>query len=118
MSEFLPTDYKRPETPSAYMKLEDGQNKLRIMSAPLLGWLYWNNDNKPVRLRMDQKPTGRPADMRDDDKFKHFWALIVWNYKESRLQILELTQASIQGPIEDLAANSDWGDPRDYDLTI
>jgi hypothetical protein len=29
-----------------------------------------------------------------------------------------ITQASIQGPIEDLVANEDWGDPREYDLTI
>jgi hypothetical protein len=44
--------------------------------------------------------------------------LAVWNYEAARLQILELTQASIQGPIEDLVANADWGDPRDYDITI
>jgi hypothetical protein len=118
MYSFLPTDYKRPEAPSSYMKLEDGQNKLRIMSAPLLGFMYWNKENKPVRLRMDQQPEGRPSDIRDDEKVKHFWALTIWNYKESRIQILELTQASILGPIEDLAANEDWGDPRNYDITI
>lgn len=117
-SKWLPKDYKRPETPSNYMKLEDGQNKLRIMSEPVMGFLYWNRDNKPVRVTMNERPEGRPEDMRDDDKIKHFWALIVWNYAEKRLQILELTQASIQGPIEDLAANADWGDPREYDITI
>lgn len=118
MNEFLPKDYKRPEQPSNYMKLEDGQNKVRFLSAPVMGFSYWNKDNKPVRLRMEDQPKDRPADIRDDEKVKHFWALIVWNYNASRLQILELAQASIQGPIEDYAANADWGDPREYDITI
>ena len=115
---WLPKDYERPEAPSNYMKLEDGQNKLRVMSEPIMGFVYWNRDNKPIRLRMDARPDGQPSDIRDGDKIKHFWALAVWNYQLARLQILELTQASIQGPIEDLVANADWGDPRDYDLTI
>ena len=38
--------------------------------------------------------------------------------REARLQIFEMTQASIQGPIQDLVANEDWGDPREYDITI
>src|SRR3569623_2752318 len=98
---FLPKGYEVPKSPSAYLKLEDGQNKLRFMSAPIMGYVYWNTDNKPVRMRMHQRPDGRPADQREDDKLKHFWALVVWNYREARLQVFEMTQASIQGPIQD-----------------
>jgi hypothetical protein len=118
-TDFFPKDYELPKTPSGYMKLEDGQNKFRILSAPLIGWMYWTKNNKPVRS--PEPFTSTPEDARlDDDAFKpkHFWNLIVWNYAEKRLQILEITQASIQGPINDLVCNADWGDPREYDITI
>jgi hypothetical protein len=36
----------------------------------------------------------------------------------SQIQILELTQASIQGPIEDLVVTPEWGNPTEYDITI
>lgn len=49
---------------------------------------------------------------------KHFWAFVVGNYREAKLQILELTQASIQGPIEDLVVTPEWGNPTEYDITI
>jgi len=121
MTSFLPDNYERPATSGGnYAKLEDGANRFRILSNAIVGWLYWNSDNKPVRLR--EKPETLPEDIRMEngkpDKIKHFWAFSVWNYKDNRLQILELTQASIQGPIEDLVVSADWGDPKEYDLTI
>lgn len=118
-NDFFPKGYEIPKAPSDYMKLEDGQNKFRILSSPLIGFMYWTKDNKPVRS--PDPFDGVPDDARlDEGKFKpkHFWALVVWNYAESRVQILELTQASIQGPINDLVCNADWGDPREYDITI
>ena len=117
MSSFLPPDYKRPEPSGGnYAKLEDGQNRYRILSEAIVGWLYWTADNKPVRLR--ERPDVLPANMREGDKLKHMWAFVVWSYRESKVQILELTQASIQGPLDDLVLNADWGDPREYDITI
>jgi hypothetical protein len=119
MNSFLPAGYEVPKAPSDYMKFEDGKNKFRILSAPLMGFMYWTIDKKPVRQAETFK--GVPGDAKlEDGKFKpkHFWALVVWNYADSRLQILELTQASIQGPIQDLASNEDWGDPREYDITV
>lgn len=117
MNNFLPDNYERPATSGGnYAKLEDGANRFRFLSPAIVGWLYWTKDNKPVRLR--EKPTERPEDMREDDKIKHMWAFAVWNYKEGKIQILELTQASIQGPIEDLVMTEDWGDPTGYDITI
>ena len=44
--------------------------------------------------------------------------MAVWNCAAKAVQVLEITQASIIGPIEELLVNSDWGDPREYDLTI
>ncbi len=59
-----------------------------------------------------------PEDIRDGDKEKHFWALGVWSYRDAKLQVLEITQARIQGPLEDLVMSEDWGDPKEYDITI
>ena len=119
MTGFLPTDYKRPEATSSYTKLSDGPNKLRILSAPIFGYSYWTTESKPIRSKTPFD--GTPVDARlDDGKFKpkFFWALAVYNYAAKAVQVWEITQASIQGPLEDLAMNSDWGDPREYDITV
>ena len=45
--------------------------------------------------------------------------MLVWNYKESRIQILELTQKRLKEDLLALASDKeDWGDPRKYDITI
>jgi hypothetical protein len=119
MTGFLPDNYKRPETSSNYIKLSDGPNKLRILSAPIFFHEYWNTDKKPVRSAEPFK--GVPADARLDEgrfKPKYAWALAVWNYALGAVQVWQITQASIQGPLEDLALNEDWGDPRSYDITV
>ena len=44
---------------------------------------------------------------------------LVWNYKESRIQILELTQFwSEARACQALAKDDEWGDPRKYDISI
>jgi hypothetical protein len=111
-AQFLPTDYVSPT--SGYTKLTNGVNKIRILSAPVIGWEDWI-DNKPVRYRMDEKPTGwhdvkRPG--------KHFWALLVWNYQCERIQIFHITQGSIRKAIEALSNDTDWRAPYFYDIKI
>lgn len=114
---WLPKNYELPKTSGGnYFKFEQGANKFRVMTAPVMGWEYWNREGKPVRLH--NQPTEAPSDLREGDKIKHFWAFGVWNYKVAKLQILEITQASIQGPITELVTNDEWGPPQDYDITI
>src|SRR5688572_24450235 len=96
------------------MKLQDGENKIRILSRPIIGWEDWLN-NKPIRFRDNEKPA-KPVDAKKP--IKHFWAFIVWNYAEEQIQILQLTQASIRNAIEALAKDHDWGVPFFYDLKI
>jgi len=115
--EFLPKDYDLPKSGSSYTKLEKGKTKIRIVSAPLLGWIDWTEEEgkkKPLRFAFDQKP--EPIDPKKP--VKHFWAFTVWNYNASAVQILEITQATIQGAIKTLVESEDWGSPVDYDLTI
>lgn len=122
MNNYLPRGYHVPKSSGNYYKFEAGQNRFRVMSAPIFGWLYWSKDDKPVRLRDNVLPK-TPEDIRRDEegkaeRLRHFWAIAVWSYKESKLQILEITQTSIQTQMEELFGSEDWGNPMDYDLTV
>jgi len=112
--EFLPQTYKAPSSSNNYMRLQDGENKIRILSAPVLGWEDWEN-KKPIRYAFDDKPSKSV-----DPKLpvKHFWAMIVWNYVEEQIQVLQITQAGIRNGIEALSKDTDWGAPYFYDIKI
>jgi hypothetical protein len=114
MSDFLPEGYEAPVSGGAYMKLEQGENRFRILSKPIVGWLDWK-DNKPYRFPMNKKPE-KP--MEADRKIKHFWAFIVWNCNRNEVQILEVTQSSIQAAITALTKDQDWGTPYNYDIKV
>ena len=80
-----------------YMKLQAGANQFRIVgsgddkASRIQGMLGWaNNDDgsrRPFRWKVDEVP---PRNFEEEPK--EFIAMLVWNYKESRIQILELTQ--------------------------
>ena len=111
---FLPPDYEAPKSTSSYAKLEEGENRFRILSTPIFGWEDWLN-KKPVRSTMDKKPL-KSVDPKKP--VKHFWSMIVWNYNTSQIQILHITQASIRRALEVLARDEDWGSPFLYDVKI
>ena len=119
MDNFLPKDYERPTSEGGYMKFQKGENVFRILSSPILGWEAWHETTEkktPMRFRLDNKPTDlRPY---KEQRIKHFWAMVVWNYNEKRVQILSITQATIIKDIEQHARDKDWGDPREYDLKV
>lgn len=118
VADFLPPDYETKAGGNNYMKLQSGENRLRILSRPIIGWLDWaeqNGKKTPLRYRRDEKPTTS----QDANKpVKEFWAFIVYNYKDSAIQVLEITQATIKKSIQDLSRNEDWGNPFKYDLKI
>lgn len=120
MGDFLGKDYKAPVYPSNYMKFEDGENTFRVLSSAVTGFSYWTTSKKPVRSKMMFEETPDDAQLSKEGKFqpKHFWAFVVWNYKAERVQILELTQKSIQDAILALVNNKKWGDPVKYDITV
>jgi len=114
MTDFLPDDYETPIGESNYMKFDQGENKFRILSRPVIGWEDWK-DKQPHRFPMDQKPDRA---MEPNGRIKHFWAMTVWNYKNEAVQLLQITQASIQKAIKGLAEDSDWGNPSEYDIKV
>jgi len=113
MSDFLPEDYEAPEGGGNYMKLQEGENKFRILSKPIVGWLDWK-DKKPYRFTMKNKPE-KPM---DKNPIKHFWAFVVWNNATESIQILEITQQTIQAAITNLSKDEEWGAPFHYDIKI
>ena len=113
-NDFLPANYEQPKNSTAYMKLDVGKHRLRIVSKPVIGWVDWK-DNKPIRFKMEDKPEA-PVDPKKP--VRHFWAMAAWNYKTKHIEILEVTQATIQASIIGLSKNEDWGSPTGYDLEI
>lgn len=119
MDSFLPKDYSAPKTTGNYFRFAKGENRFRILGPAVVGYEYWNKENKPVRSRTPFKEM--PADAKVEDgtfKQKHFWAFVVWNYEEERPQIMEITQSTIMSGIEALVNNAKWGAPTGYDIVV
>jgi hypothetical protein len=117
---FLPKDYSVPSS-SDFMSFENGENTFRVMSPVVFGFEYWTKENKPKRSKV--KWTTTPADIKLDKDgnptaIKHFWAIVVWNYKDKAIQSLEITQKTIMDSIVALSQNTKWGNPMNYDLTV
>lgn len=111
---FLPEGYKEPSQ-SNYMKFEKGENCFRVLDSAIVGWVWWEDKQdggrKPIRVRMNERvPSGTDC--------KLFWAFPVWNYRDEKVQILEITQSSIRKTIESYVRNQKWGDPKEYDLVV
>lgn len=119
---FLPEGYKPPESKSGYMKFTDGENRFRVLGSAITGYECWidtaDGGRKPLRFKMDQKFT--EADLKGSklEDVKHFWAFPVWNYATESVQILEITQVTIQKAIRALVNNPKWGLPQEYDLVV
>ncbi len=121
-NDFLEDGYSVPTAASSYVKLEAGETTLRILSKPVLGWSYWNLQNKPVRIKGAAKPNVDKAVIQKDQygfqEPKHFWAMVVFDYKTNEIRVLEVTQPTIQKRIQELAQNPAWGSPFGYDIVI
>ena len=99
---------------ASYMKLENGDNKVRIISKPIAGYVEWIDD-KPVRTPMSD---GEPEATDDEKPPKKFIAVALIDQEDDTVKILEVTQQSIIKPIRTLANNPDWGNPFTYDINI
>lgn len=118
---FLPDGYEPPKRGGAFMKLAIGENRIRILDSPLLGFVGWKTKQggkkSPVRKIEDKFAPGE-LDAGKQGQSKHFWAMPIWNYSDNRVQVMELTQATIQEAVKNLARNAKWGHPSRYDIVI
>lgn len=109
-----------------YMKLQLGANQFRIVGSGddkpnpgfIQGMLAWS-ENKEGKSQPHRWRVGEDAPDTFEESPKEFFAMLVWNYKESRIQILELTQKGLKQELMALFRDKeDWGDPRKYDISI
>jgi len=121
MNTFLPEGYKIPQESSKYMKFENGQNKFRILESPVLGFVYFNTNKKPVRssaMPESPKDLGTNKYTGEINKIEHFWGLKVYNFLTKRIELLEVKQKTIQSQILSFANDPDWGNPKDYNIVV
>src|SRR5689334_1732559 len=120
MTNFLPNDYSVPEAQSGYMKLKKGPNRFRILDHAVTGYEYWNIENKPVRQHKPFDLIPEDIKLNDDGtptQTRHFWAFPIWNYQERAVQILEITQSTIQRAMK-IKIDNRQGDAMGYDFIV
>ena len=111
---FFPSEFEQATKSNNYMKIQKGENKFRILSEPIGGWVEFI-DNKPKRYKIDEKP----IKSHDPEKpLKFFSAFIVFDYLTEDVKILEITQAGVRKDIQALSQDSDWGSPFSYDIKV
>lgn len=117
--EFMPSGYKLPDSAS-YMKFLPGKNKFRVLSSLVTGYVYWTDENKPIRSKEQPEDTsdGKVDPKTGKVKVDHFWAVVVYNYATESVQTLEITQKGIQKYITGLLNDEAWGSPKKYDLVV
>jgi hypothetical protein len=111
-NEFIGEDSLSSGT-SRYMKLEKGDNQLRVVSKPITGWIEWI-DKKPIRSAIDAEPEASD----DENPPRKFLAMVVLDKADDQVKILDLTQQSVIKAMRALANNPEWGSPFTYDLNI
>lgn len=116
----FPPDHRMEAGASRYLKLKPGDNRFRPLAPPIIGKLLWidagGGKRKPVRrkygtLMSDLVPAinkyGQPERTRD------FVAMTCWDYTDSTIKVLELTQATVLMALDGLTKDPDWSDPWD-----
>ena len=111
----LPENTQDASRKSDYFKFKDGDNKIRILTSPIIWYEYFTSENKPLRSKEMFKET---PDMKDGGKVKQFRAFLVYNYDENQIQVMSITQASIKKQLTELTKDSDFWSPLEYDIKI
>ena len=125
---FLPENYELPKSESRYYDLGEGENRFRILSEAVTGWLYWVDEQgnvlsqpvkgcQPIYVR-DLGEIPKSAQANPNLSVRHFWCFVVFNRKTEQIQVCKLTQSSIMRGIEGYLRHPDWGDPIAYDFVV
>ena len=109
-------NYEMPKDQPKYMKFKKWINKFRVLSPAITGWVDWKNEGeKKTPIRTTEKPK---IDIDPTKPARHFRAMIVWNYENECIQILEITQKKILQSLYAYVESSDRGSPLLYDIQI
>lgn len=117
MSNTIPDGFEPQAASSNYLRLTPGKHRIRILSGAIAGWVYWEDTpeggRRPTRLPLKDNPPVEHA-----ETVKKFLAFPVWNYEVGKVQIWEITQATIQRELKAYEKDPDWGNLQEYDLEI
>lgn len=112
---FYPQTYTPSPEKSDYMKLPEGEHRIRILTPPIIGFESWSVDNKPTRKKTYQELVNVES---KDGKIKEFHAFIVYDYATEMVRLLNITKKSIQDWLYNQTLDEDWADPTAYDIVI
>jgi hypothetical protein len=114
---FLDENYEVPTSGGGYTKLEMGENRMRILSSPVLMWVEWREGSvsrHPFTTKED-KPKVGPG---EKDSVKHAWGLKIWNYNTGKIEVFELDKQNVITALTAYSKDKDWGHPKKYDIVI
>ncbi len=121
---FLPEGTTIPKGESKYMRFEQPENRFRVLSSAIVGYELWV-EGKPQRRKTAEEFTSEQLLKADINRFtnkkktpQYFWAFVVFNYQTQNIEILEVTQVTVMRGIEDYLNDTDYGDPKGYDLIV
>lgn len=91
------------------------------MSTAVVGWEAWFN-KQPKRAEGVDNPFN-PDEVDYDEKYQrpnmsHFWAFVVWNADQKKVQLWQVSQRSILTGLWTLLQAEEWGDPRSYGIIV
>ena len=113
----IPDNFEPQSKNSNYLRLTPGSHRIRVLSDALAGYEWWEDTDAggrtPKRIPLDGHP---PVEFAED--VKKFLAFVVWNYEIERLQVLEITQSSIQKELKALEKDKEWKDLKTFDILI
>ena len=113
----IPDDFEPQSQASNYLRLIPGKHRVRILSEAVAGYEWWEDTpdggRHPNRIPMDGRPPVEYA-----ESVKKFLAFAVYNYEIGKIQVLEITQASIQKELKAYEKDPEWGNLMDFDLEI
>lgn len=113
------------QTNSKYVKLQPGENKLRLVGEPIFGLVYWttNGDTrKPNRVRPGTKVEIGKLEINQLtgqlDMPKPFMASKCWDFSTNELKIVEFTQKDVLKGLQAFEKNPKWGAPTEYNIIV
>tara|TARA_R110000744_G_scaffold121116_2_gene225553 strand:- start:22067 stop:22714 length:648 start_codon:yes stop_codon:yes gene_type:complete len=114
---FIPENYEAPTGGGGFTKLKTGDNRLRILSSPLMMWIVWA-DKKVTRTQYKGQSNKPQKPDIDGASVKHGWGLVVWNYETDSIEVFELDKQAIIAALTTYGKDPDWGHPKNYDIVI
>lgn len=119
------SNYNVPKGNTQYLRFDEEVTEFLPLDSAIVGWEYWNTDEKPVRLSEEPEDhASLPGIRKEKDgtyNVKHFWAFPVIDMLEvkPKVKVLEITQKGVMKAIRSYTTNPKWGSPvMKYSFTV